>query len=112
LSQIPFERLSHEIGPAVAQAHTDIGVLADLTGVEGLETYPFRIDRLVVVVPRGHKLAARRDATFAEVLDEEFVGLEAGNTLAEHIAWQAARLGCLRHGAVGGGNCYRAGNGR
>jgi molybdate transport repressor ModE-like protein len=87
------ERLSHEIGPAVAQAHTDIGVLADLGGVEGLETYPFRIDRLVVVVPRGHKLAARRDATFVEVLDEEFVGLEAGNTLAEHIAWQAARLG-------------------
>src|SRR6202046_1227430 len=87
------ERLSHEIGPAVAQAHTDIGVLADLGGVEGLETYPFRIDRLVVVVPRGHKLAARRDATFVEVLDEEFVGLEAGNTLAEHLAWQAARLG-------------------
>jgi molybdate transport repressor ModE-like protein len=87
------ERLSHEIAPAVAQAHTDIGVLADLAGVEGLETYPFRIDRLVVVVPRGHKLAVRRDATFVDVLDEEFVGLEAGSALAGHLAWQAARLG-------------------
>jgi molybdate transport repressor ModE-like protein len=87
------ERLSHEIAPAVAQAHTDIGVLADLAGVEGLETYPFRIDRLVVVVPHGHKLAARRDATFIDVLDEEFVGLEPGSALAEHLAWQAARLG-------------------
>ena len=87
------ERLSHEIAPAVAQAHTDIGVLADLAGVEGLETYPFRIDRLVVVVPRGHKLAARRDTTFVDVLDEEFVGLESGSALAGHLAWQAARLG-------------------
>jgi molybdate transport repressor ModE-like protein len=87
------ERLSHEIAPAVAQAHTDIGVLADSAGVEGLETYPFRIDRLVVVVPRGHKLTARRDAKFVDLLDEEFVGLEAGSALAGHLAWQAARLG-------------------
>src|SRR5580658_4599289 len=87
------ERLSHEIAPAVAQAHADIGVLTDLAGAEGLETYPFRVDRLVVIVPRGHKLAARHDTTFVDVLDEEFVGLEAGSALVEHLAWQAARLG-------------------
>jgi DNA-binding transcriptional LysR family regulator len=33
------ERLSHEIAPAVAQAHADIGVLTDLAGAEGLQTY-------------------------------------------------------------------------
>jgi molybdate transport repressor ModE-like protein len=89
------ERLSYEIAPAVAQGHADIGVLvlADLTGVEGLETYPFRIDRLVVVVPRGHALAGRRNIAFVDVLDEEFVGLVAGSALAEHLAWQSARLG-------------------
>jgi molybdate transport repressor ModE-like protein len=89
------ERLSYEIAPAVAQGHADIGVLvlADLTGVEGLETYPFRIDRLVVVVPRGHALAGRRNIAFVDVVDEEFVGLVAGSALAEHLAWQSARLG-------------------
>jgi len=76
------ERVSHEIAPAVAQARADIGVLTDLAGAEGLETYPFRIDRLVVVVPRGHPLAGRRDIAFVDVLNEEFVGLVAGSALA------------------------------
>ena len=89
------ERLSYEIAPAVAQGHADIGVLvlADSAGVEGLETYPFRIDRLVVIVPRGHALAGQRNIAFVDVLDEEFVGLVAGSALAEHLAWQSTRLG-------------------
>jgi molybdate transport repressor ModE-like protein len=87
------ERLSYEIAPAVAQGHADIGVLADSAGINGLETYPFRIDRLVVIVPRGHALARRRKVAFADVLDEEFVGLVEGSALAEHLAWQSTRLG-------------------
>src|ERR1700689_5915021 len=47
------ERLSHEIAPAVAQGHADIGVLADLAGAEGLETFPFLLDRLGALGPRG-----------------------------------------------------------
>jgi molybdate transport repressor ModE-like protein len=87
------ERLSHEIAPAVAQAHADIGVLADLAGADGLETYPFCTDRLVAVVPGGHALARRRNIAFADLLDEEFVGLVTGSALSEHLAWQSARLG-------------------
>ena len=89
------ERLSYEIAPAVAQGHADIGVLvpADSAGVEGLETFPFRIDRLVVIVPRGHALAGRRNIAFVDLLDEEFVGLVAGSALAEHLGWQSTRLG-------------------
>jgi DNA-binding transcriptional LysR family regulator len=41
----------------------------------------------------ARKLAARRDTTFVDVLEEEFVGLESGSALAGHLAWQAARLG-------------------
>jgi DNA-binding transcriptional LysR family regulator len=87
------ERISHEIAPAVAQAHADIGLLTDLVGAQGLETYPFCVDKLVVVVPRDHVLAGRRDIAFADVLDEEFVGLTTGSALADHLAWQSARLG-------------------
>jgi DNA-binding transcriptional LysR family regulator len=68
-------------------------VLTDLAGAEGLETYPFRIDRLVLVVPRGHALATTRHVAFVDVLDEEFVGLVEGSALADHLAWQSARLG-------------------
>jgi DNA-binding transcriptional LysR family regulator len=89
------ERLSYEIAPAIAQGHADIGVLvpADSAGIEGLETFPFRIDRLVVIVPRGHALEERRNVAFVDLLDEEFVGLVAGSALAEHLAWQSTRLG-------------------
>lgn len=89
------ERLSYEIAPAIAQGHADIGVLVstDSAGIEGLETFPFRIDRLVVIVPRGHALAGRRNIAFVDLLNEEFVGLVAGSALAEHLAWQSTRLG-------------------
>jgi len=87
------ERPSHEVAPAIAQGRADAGVLSDLAGVGGLETYPFRMDRLVLAVPRGHGLAGARKAAFAEVLSEDFVGLARGSALAEHLAWQAARLG-------------------
>jgi molybdate transport repressor ModE-like protein len=89
------ERLSYEIAPAVAQGHADIGVmvLADSADVGGLETFPFRIDRLVVIVPRGHALAGRRNIAFADLLDEEFVGLVPSSALAEYLAWQSTRLG-------------------
>jgi hypothetical protein len=38
-------------------------------------------------------LEPQRDIAFADVLDEEFVGLAAGSALADHLAWQSARLG-------------------
>jgi molybdate transport repressor ModE-like protein len=87
------ERPSVEVAPAIAQGHADVGVLADLAGTEGLETHPFRTDRLVLVVPRGHRLGERRAVAFADALDEDFVGLTRTSALAEHVAGHAARLG-------------------
>jgi molybdate transport repressor ModE-like protein len=87
------ERPSHAVAFAVAQGHADAGVLSDAAAIEGLESWPFRVDRLVLVVPRGHALAARRALSFGDVLGESFVGLAEGGALAEHLAWQAARLG-------------------
>jgi DNA-binding transcriptional LysR family regulator len=87
------ERPSHAVALAVAQGHADAGVLSDQAAIEGLEAYPFRLDCLMLVVPRGHSLAARRALPFCDVLGESFVGLAEGGALAEHLAWQAARLG-------------------
>jgi DNA-binding transcriptional LysR family regulator len=87
------ERLSHEIGPAIAQSRADIGILTHLGGAEGLQTFSFRADNLVLIAPRDHRLAGQRSLAFANVLDEDFVGLQEGSALADHLAWQAAQLG-------------------
>jgi DNA-binding transcriptional LysR family regulator len=93
------ERPSHAIVEAVAAGLADLGIVADMAdggtadGGGGLERIPFRIDRLVLAVPRGHSLAARRRIAFAEVLGEDFVGLSPGSALQDHLARHAARVG-------------------
>ena len=93
------ERPSHAIVEAVAAGLADLGIVADMAdggtadGGGGLERIPFRIDRLVLAVPRGHTLAGRRRIAFAEVLEEDFVGLSPGSALQDHLARHAARAG-------------------
>jgi len=95
------ERPSHAIVEAVAAGLADLGIVADMAAgraaesgaVEGLEHIPFRIDRLVLAVPRGHPFAARRRIAFAEALGEDFVGLSPGSALQDHLARHAARAG-------------------
>ncbi|MGH7006233.1 MAG: LysR substrate-binding domain-containing protein [Alphaproteobacteria bacterium] len=87
------ERPSYEIVGAVAEGAADIGIVADVVDLAGLELFPFRTDKLVVVVPRGHKLAGRRHVAFRDVADAAFVGLNPGSALQDHLGRQAARTG-------------------
>ena len=87
------ERPSYEIVGAVAEGLAEIGIVADIVDLGGLELFPFRTDRLVAVVPRGHKLGRRRHVAFREILDNAFVGLDPGSALQDHLGRQAARLG-------------------
>lgn len=87
------DRESPAIGAAIAAGDADIGIGSQAASVPGLESHPFRTDRLVLVVPTGHRLAGRRQTGFADLLDLDFVGLPRGTALDEHLAMQAARLG-------------------
>jgi DNA-binding transcriptional LysR family regulator len=87
------ERPSREIVAAVAGGLADVGIVADTVDLGSLERLPFRTDRLVLVVPDGHALAARREVAFREVLDEPFVGLGHGSALQAHLAGHAALAG-------------------
>ncbi len=87
------ERLSDEIVGLVAEGVADIGIVAGTVEMGALETYPFRLDRFVVVVGASHPLATRGAVTFAEVLDHEFVGLERSSSLQRFLADKAAREG-------------------
>lgn len=87
------DRESPAIAAAIAAGDADIGIATEASLVPGLESHPFRPDRLVLAMASGHPLAGRRQVGFAELLDLDFVGLTRGTALDEHVARHAARLG-------------------
>ncbi len=87
------ERLSDEIVGLVAEGAAEIGIVAGTVDTGALQTLPFRTDRFVLIVPRGHALAGRADLAFADVLGEEFVGLDRASALQRFLAGRAAREG-------------------
>src|SRR5205809_6393422 len=60
------ERLSDEIVGLIAEGVADLGIVAGTVDAGALETYPFRRDRFVLVVARGHPLAKRARLSSAE----------------------------------------------
>lgn len=91
------ERPSTEVAHAVAAELADIGIAADHADLSGLESFPFRTDHLVLVVPPGHALDGRGRIAFAEALGCDFVGLSDDSALQRHLAGHAARAGgCMR----------------
>jgi DNA-binding transcriptional LysR family regulator len=87
------ERLSDEIVGLVAEGVADVGIVAGTVEVGALQTYPFRSDRFVVVTAADHPLARRGRISFAEVLDQDFVGLERSASLQRFLTAKAAREG-------------------
>jgi molybdate transport repressor ModE-like protein len=87
------ERLSDEIVGLIAEGVADIGIVAGTVDTGNLKTFPFRTDRFVLVVPRGHKLARRAKISFADVLDQEFVGLDRSSAIQRFLADKAKRIG-------------------
>ena len=87
------ERLSDEIVAAVADGKADIGIVAGTEDVSGLEVFPFRVDRFVLVAAPTHALADRTELAFADALDFDFVGLDRASSLQRFLSDKADRLG-------------------
>jgi DNA-binding transcriptional LysR family regulator len=87
------ERLSDEIVGLIAEGVGDLGIVAGTVDTGRLETYPFRSDRFVLVVPKTHPMAAKRSIGFAEVLEHDFVGLDRASALQRFLAGKATRAG-------------------
>jgi DNA-binding transcriptional LysR family regulator len=91
------ERTSADIVQALLDGMADIGIMADSVARDGLQTWPFRRDQLVVIAGAGHALdestKAQGNVTLAEIADHEFIGLSGASALQQHIAQQAATLG-------------------
>src|SRR3954469_1044 len=87
------EHLSDEIVGLIAEGVGDLGIVAGTVDAGALTTYPFRSDRFVLVVPKGHPLASRPSISFAEVLEHDFVGLDRASALQRFLAGKATRIG-------------------
>src|SRR5260370_5592428 len=87
------ERLSDEIVGLIAEGVADLGIVAGTVDAGALETYPFRRDRFVLVVARGHPLAKRAKISFEEVLEHDFIGLDRASALQRFLASKAVRIG-------------------
>lgn len=63
----------------VAAGEADIGVFAVARGLDlhGLDVVPYRKDRMVAVVPSRHALADRQSVSFADLLPENLIVVDA-----------------------------------
>jgi DNA-binding transcriptional LysR family regulator len=87
------EQPSPAIIQAVAAGQVEIGVVATTGDLVSLETQPYRQDRLVLIVPAAHPLAAGEEVNFADVLAEPFVCLHAGSAIHTFMMNAANQLG-------------------
>jgi DNA-binding transcriptional LysR family regulator len=87
------ERLSYLIVKAVAEGSADIGIVAGRPGTGNVEFFPYRENRLVLVTPEDHPLAARESLSFAETLDYNYVGLSEWSAIHPFLLQAASNLG-------------------
>lgn len=91
------ERPSAEVARAVREGAAMLGIAADSVDLAGLDTLPFRVDRLVAVAtPAQARALLAPGATalsFSRLLDADHVGLAGDSALARYLAQQAERSG-------------------
>ena len=75
------ERLSHDIVRLVGEGTIDVGIVSGYERTEALQVIPYRRDRLVLVVPRGHALTAAGAVAFADTLAFDHIGLNEASAL-------------------------------
>jgi DNA-binding transcriptional LysR family regulator len=86
------EKLSSGIVAALASGEADLGIFADNVPSEHIEKFPYRQDRLVVLVPPNHPLAAPAAVSFLDTLAYDFVGLNQGSSLLQRMTDAATVL--------------------
>jgi DNA-binding transcriptional LysR family regulator len=87
------ERTGKGVVLAVADGSADLGVVSHQTPLQGLASFPYHTDRLMIGVPIGHPLARRKSIRFADALDYSFVGPHAESSLAALMAGGARACG-------------------
>ena len=87
------EHLSTEVVRAVQEGTADLGVCNTANGTGELQTRPYRNDKLVLIVPRGHDLSAKGAINFEAALDYDQVGLHSNSSIYLAMRQAAAAVG-------------------
>ncbi|MFJ2994095.1 LysR family transcriptional regulator [Pandoraea sp. NPDC087047] len=88
------EQHSNEVLQRVAERAVDVGICNALEGIEAFTMVPYRRDRLAVILPVGHPLAARTgEIPFSACVGETLVGLQGNSALTQLLRQQASAAG-------------------
>lgn len=87
------ERLTQDILRSVLDGTADLGIVSGDINEPGLEAIRFSTDHLMLAIPNGHALAARKSVALAETLAFEHIGLHEGSTLLDFLRRQYRRSG-------------------
>ena len=82
------EERSSAIVEALHAGATDVGIVMEGAESSGLQMFDYRTDVLCAVVPKKHPLRGRKVA-FAELLDQDFVGLENNTVISQLMLAEA-----------------------
>jgi DNA-binding transcriptional LysR family regulator len=75
------ERPSNGVVQGVLDGVADLGICSSDTDTKGLPSVTYRLDKLVVLMPADHPLAARKSVAFADTLASDYVGLHAASSI-------------------------------
>jgi DNA-binding transcriptional LysR family regulator len=87
------EHNSSTIIQAITENVADVGFFTAGVHSADLETFPYRQDELVVVVPKAHPLTAAKSVSFSDTLKFPFVGLRSGSVINMQLVKAAADRG-------------------
>jgi DNA-binding transcriptional LysR family regulator len=87
------ECVSRELVRGVREGSAPLGICWDAADFEGLQTRPYRSDRLAMVAHPSHPIARRRRCAFEETLDFDHVGMAASTAVHTMLARAAAIIG-------------------
>lgn len=87
------ERVSTDIARAVAENEADIGLLNNGSYGSKISLRPYRRDRLAVVLPLDHVLAAHEQLELRQIVEHELIGMHADSALNHLIIRSAADQG-------------------
>ncbi len=86
------EQNSAEVVQALRYNRADVGIFAERTPCSDLETFPYRLDELVLVAHPTHPLASHSSLAFIDTVDHDYVGLPPATSLAMRLQEESARL--------------------
>ncbi len=87
------EGVSADVLKHVREGQADIGIFTPGPPVADLSTFPFREDRLVLIVAKGHPWAARASIDFHESLWSDHVCLQRSAALFQYLGQRARDQG-------------------